>query len=149
MSRNFYRITGLAVVAAGGYYLYQSSGQPKQAVRIAEHDANVGYAKVKSEFKSDRDSAMEKGREYGEKAGAKLDRASAEAKSTYDDARKSAEKTWDQGKQAVDDTSKTLEQKRKEAGKNINESIDRADRRVEADAAKAKSNVSSWFGSSK
>lgn len=140
------RILGFATVVAGGYYLYQASGQPKQAVKIAEHDAEVGIAKVKGEFKSDSAAAKEKGREYGEKAGAQYEKAIADAKTRFEETRKSANETYDQGKAKAEEARRTLEEKRREAGKEINATINQADRKVEDAAGKAKSSISSWFG---
>ncbi|KAI9769261.1 MAG: hypothetical protein M1840_004390 [Geoglossum simile] len=119
---------GLGVAAIGGYYLY-SAGDPKLARKEIEHDAARASSAVRSEIPGRDKEAMGAGVEWGQKAGSKVD-------SAVDDARVKANTAGSKADQYRKDGERDLQQK-----------IDQVDRKVEEGVSRAKSGVSSWFGS--
>ncbi|KAI9642914.1 hypothetical protein NHQ30_008648 [Ciborinia camelliae] len=126
---------GLAAAGGVGYYLYSAGGSPKVAEKQFESDISSASAKVKSELPGRETQAQKEAEKWGSEAGAKLD-------STADKAR--AELAKAEGK--FDQYKKDADQYRKEAAQTTMKKIDDVDRKVEAEAAKAKSGISSWFG---
>ncbi|KAI1260898.1 hypothetical protein F5Y18DRAFT_431684 [Xylariaceae sp. FL1019] len=121
-------VLGTAAAGGIGYYLYTAGGDPKVAQKQAEADAHRASAKVKSELPG-RGKEFEKDAEkYAAQAGAKVDSAIGKTQAELAKARAEAE-TY--GKEAKDAALKK---------------IDAFDKKVETEAAKAKSGVSSWFG---
>ncbi|KAI0146969.1 hypothetical protein GGR57DRAFT_280518 [Xylariaceae sp. FL1272] len=120
----------LGAAAAGGigYYLYTAGGDAKVAQKQAEADAHRASAKIKSELPG-RGKEIEKHAEkYGAEAGANVDSAIQKTQAELARARAEAESY---GKEAKDAALKK---------------IDEFDKKVETEAAKAKSGLSSWFG---
>ncbi|ESZ97503.1 hypothetical protein SBOR_2050 [Sclerotinia borealis F-4128] len=126
---------GLAAAGGVGYYLYSAGGSPKVAEKQFETDLSRASAKVKSEIPGRATQAQKEAEKWGSEAGAKLDSATNQARAELG----KAEGKFDQYKKDAD-------QYRKEAAQTTMKKIDEVDRKVEAEAAKAKSGISSWFG---
>ncbi|KIX06796.1 uncharacterized protein Z518_04772 [Rhinocladiella mackenziei CBS 650.93] len=131
MSRRGLTIAGLAVAGGVGYYLYIAGGDPKAARKQFEADASKLSSQVKNDLPGKEREAEKKTDAWGAQTGQKFDQASADAKSKLADAESKAK----------DLSAKT--------GNQINSAIDKFDKTVEDKAAKAKSGISSWFGSGK
>ncbi|KAH8782511.1 hypothetical protein BGZ57DRAFT_758666 [Hyaloscypha finlandica] len=116
----------VTAAAAGGvgYYLYTAGGNPKVAEKNFESDLSKASAKVKSEIPGHAKEAQKDAEKWATVAGSKVD-------SAVDKARIEAAKVEQYGKDAKNDALKK---------------IDAADRKIEAEASKAKSGISSWFG---
>ncbi|KAF7946403.1 hypothetical protein EAE96_009401 [Botrytis aclada] len=119
---------GLAAAGGVGYYLYSAGGSPKVAEKQFESDLSRASAKVKSEIPGRTTQAQKEAEKWGSEAGAKLDSATNQAR---------AELSKAEGK---------FEQYKNDAAQTTMKKIDEVDRKVEAEAAKAKSGISSWFG---
>ncbi|KAH7356614.1 hypothetical protein BKA65DRAFT_495077 [Rhexocercosporidium sp. MPI-PUGE-AT-0058] len=119
---------GLAAAGGVGYYLYTAGGSPKVAEKQVEADLSRASAKIKSEIPGRAKEAQKEGEKWASEAGSKLDSAVEKSK---------AELAKAEGK---------FDQYRKDAGAETMKKIDAADRKIENEAAKAKSGVSSWFG---
>ncbi|TGO60739.1 hypothetical protein BCON_0033g00510 [Botryotinia convoluta] len=119
---------GLAAAGGVGYYLYSAGGSPKVAEKQFESDLSRASAKVKSEIPGRTTQAQKEAEKWGSEAGAKLDSATNQAR---------AELAKAEGK---------FEQYKNDAAQTTMKKIDEVDRKVEAEAAKAKSGISSWFG---
>ncbi|THV51101.1 hypothetical protein BGAL_0123g00130 [Botrytis galanthina] len=119
---------GLAAAGGVGYYLYSAGGSPKVAEKQFESDLSRASAKVKSEIPGRTTQAQKEAEKWGSEAGAKLDSAASQAR---------AELAKAEGK---------FEQYKNDAAQTTMKKIDEVDRKVEAEAAKAKSGISSWFG---
>ncbi|RAL65292.1 hypothetical protein DID88_000860 [Monilinia fructigena] len=126
---------GLAAAGGVGYYLYSAGGSPKVAEKQFESDLSRASAKVKSEIPGRETQAKKEAEKWGSEAGAKLDSAADKAR---------AELARAEGK--LDQYKKEADQYRKEATQTTLKKIDEVDRKVEAEAAKAKGGISSWFG---
>ncbi|KAK9774460.1 putative Calcofluor white hypersensitive protein [Seiridium cardinale] len=156
---------GLTAAGGVGYYLYSAGGSPKVAQKQAEAcavlsaqtsptppsnqiimatpaahmltcdpllaDAHKLSAKVKGELPGRGKEAEKRTEQYGAEAGAKFD--SAVSKSQAEIAKAKAE----------------AEAYAKDVKANTLKKVDEFDRKVETEAAKAKSGISSWFGGSK
>ncbi|KAI4864301.1 hypothetical protein F4820DRAFT_424027 [Hypoxylon rubiginosum] len=122
---------GLAAAGGIGYYLYSAGGDPKVAQKKAEADAHRASAKFKSEIPGRGEQAKKDAEKYGAEAGAKFDSALGK---TQAELQKAAQET---------------EAYAKDAKAAALKKVDEFDRKVEADAAKAKSGISSWFGGGK
>ncbi|RGP62252.1 calcofluor white hypersensitive [Fusarium longipes] len=124
-------IIGAAAATGVGYYLYAAGGNPRAAEKKFESDAHSAAADVKSHLPG-RTANMEgelKG--AGAATGQKIDRITAEA-----DRQAGVIKS-------------NVEAVAKDAKAEAMRVVDKFDNRVEAEAAKAKSGISSWFGGSK
>ncbi|KDN61145.1 hypothetical protein CSUB01_00826 [Colletotrichum sublineola] len=130
---------GLTAAGGVGYYLYSAGGNPKAAEakfessnRFATGDVHKASAEVKSHLPGGRTpDAQNKGAQAGAKldeAGAKLDSAVAQADKKF-----SATKS-------------NVEAYAKDAKAEALKKVDAFDKKVEDEAAKAKSGISSWFG---
>ncbi|KAK6600928.1 hypothetical protein H4I95_07910 [Botrytis cinerea] len=119
---------GLAAAGGVGYYLYSAGGSPKVAEKQFESDLSRASAKVKSEIPGRSTQAQKEAEKWGSEAGAKLDSAGQQAR---------AELAKAEGK---------FEQYKNDAAQTTMKKIDEVDRKIEAEAAKAKSGISSWFG---
>ncbi|TEY71376.1 hypothetical protein BOTCAL_0094g00200 [Botryotinia calthae] len=119
---------GLAAAGGVGYYLYSAGGSPKVAEKQFESDLSRASAKVKSEIPGRSTQVQKEAEKWGSEAGAKLDSAANQAR---------AELAKAEGK---------FEQYKNDAAQTTMKKIDEVDRKVEAEAAKAKSGISSWFG---
>ncbi|KAH8596527.1 hypothetical protein B0O99DRAFT_620685 [Bisporella sp. PMI_857] len=117
-------VLGLTAAGGVGYYLYSAGGSPKVAEKQFESDLARASAKVKSEIPGRGKEAQKEGEKWASEAGAKLDSAA-------DKARAELARVEQYGKDAKVDALKK---------------IDAADRKIETEAAKAKSGISSWFG---
>ncbi|KAE9377886.1 hypothetical protein N431DRAFT_479033 [Stipitochalara longipes BDJ] len=115
---------GVAAAGGVGYYLYTAGGNPKVAEKNFESDLSKASAKVKSEVPGRTKEAQKDAEKWATVAGSKVD-------SAVDKARVEAAKVEQYGKDTKNDALKK---------------IDAADRKIEAEAAKAKSGISSWFG---
>ncbi|KAK9415590.1 putative Calcofluor white hypersensitive protein [Seiridium unicorne] len=122
---------GLTAAGGVGYYLYSAGGSPKVAQKQAEADAHKLSAKVKGELPGRGKEAEKRTEQYGAEAGAKFDSAVSKSQAEIAKAKAEAEAY------AKDVKASTLKK------------VDEFDRKVETEAAKAKSGISSWFGSSK
>jgi len=120
---------GLAVATAGGYYLYSTGGSPKLAEKEIAHDAARASSAVRSDIPGRDKETIKTGEEWGQKAGSKVD-------SAVDDTRAK-----------VTSAGSKTDQYRKGVGRDLQQKIDQVDRKVEEGASRAKSGVSSWFGS--
>ncbi|TQN64366.1 hypothetical protein CSHISOI_11055 [Colletotrichum shisoi] len=123
---------GLSAAGGIGYYLYSAGGNAKAAEAKFESDVHKASAEVKSHLPGGRTpDAQNKGAQVGAKldeAGAKLDSAVAEADKKF-----SATKS-------------NVEAYAKDAQAEALKKVDAFDKKVENEAAKAKSGISSWFG---
>ncbi|KAI1468122.1 uncharacterized protein F4812DRAFT_429010 [Daldinia caldariorum] len=120
----------LGLTAAGGigYYLYSAGGNTHVAKKQAEADAY----RVSSQFKSDLPGRGEEARKdaekYGAQAGSKVD--------------KTIHKTEAELKKAAAEAEAYAKEAKSAALKKVEE----FDKKVETEASKAKSGISSWFG---
>ncbi|KAK1836297.1 hypothetical protein QBC39DRAFT_378390 [Podospora conica] len=126
-------LIGTALAGGVGYYLYSAGGSPKVAQKEFESDAHKAAAKIRGEIghPTQRTNYEKDAKNIGQSVGAKFDSAI----STVDkDLSKAKHETESYAKSAKAETLKK---------------IDEMDRKVEAEAAKTKGYLSSWFGSSK
>ncbi|EMR65282.1 putative calcofluor white hypersensitive protein [Eutypa lata UCREL1] len=121
-------LVGVTAVGGVGYYLYQAGGEPKVAQRQAEADAHSVSSRLRSELPGRGKEAEKEAEKYGAQAGAKFDNA------TRAELSRSAAEGEAYAKNAKDAALKK---------------VDEFDKKVEAEASKAKSGVSSWFGGGK
>ncbi|KAI9054095.1 hypothetical protein LZ554_001266 [Drepanopeziza brunnea f. sp. 'monogermtubi'] len=119
---------GLVAAGGVGYYLYNAGGNPKVAEKQVEADLSRASAKIKSEIPGRTHEAQKEGEKWASQAGAKLDSAVEKSR---------AELSKAEGK---------FEAYRKDIGAEAMKKIDAADAKIEQEAAKAKSGISSWFG---
>ena len=126
---------GLVTAGGVGYYLYTAGGSPTAAEKQFESDLSRASEKVKSELPGRGTPAKKEAEKWGSEAGAKLDSAADKARAEL----AKAEGRFDQYKKDAD-------QYRKDAAHSTLKKIDEVDGKVEAQAAKAKSGLSSWFG---
>ncbi|CZT22302.1 uncharacterized protein RCC_08171 [Ramularia collo-cygni] len=135
MSNRVVTVGGGALLAGAAYYFYQAGGDPKVAQKKVEADA----ARVSHEV---RDHIPGSAKEMKKDA----ESAAAQAQSKFNqlgrDAKAEANKMDNKIGQLSQDASKQLDA----AGKEINKNIDKFDNTVEAEASKAKSGLSGWFG---
>ncbi|KAF7543792.1 hypothetical protein G7Z17_g10453 [Cylindrodendrum hubeiense] len=125
-------ILGVGAVSGVGYYVYQAGGDPKAAEKQFESDAHRAAANVKSHLPGTTQTNVEKDlKGYGQQAGAKIDNAIAEADRQASIAKSNAEAF------AKDTKADALK------------AVNKFDQKVEEEAAKAKSGISSWWGGSK
>ncbi|KAI1762619.1 hypothetical protein GGR53DRAFT_500942 [Hypoxylon sp. FL1150] len=124
-------VFGLAAASGIGYYLYSAGGDAKVARKQAEADAHRASAQLKSELPGRGELARKDAEKYGAEAGAKVDSALGK---TQAELQKVAQETEAYAKDA-----KAAAMKK----------VDEFDRKVENEASKAKSGVSSWFGGGK
>ncbi|KAL7939857.1 hypothetical protein V8C35DRAFT_17435 [Trichoderma chlorosporum] len=122
----------LGVAAAGGvgYYLYGAGGNAKAAEKKFESDVDKASAKIKGKLPGDHPDAERNLKGYGQEAGAKIDKAIADADREASRLKKDAEAY------AKDAKSEALK------------AVDKFDQTVEDKAAKAKGGISGWFGGS-
>ncbi|KAI0108413.1 hypothetical protein F4814DRAFT_57513 [Daldinia grandis] len=120
----------LGLTAAGGigYYLYSAGGNTKVAQKKAEADAHRVSAQFKSELPGRGDQAKKDAEKYGAEAGAKVD--------------KTIHKTESELRKAAADA----EAYAKDAKAAALKKVDEFDKKVETEASKAKTGISSWFG---
>ncbi|KAG9603749.1 hypothetical protein KCU77_g1621, partial [Aureobasidium melanogenum] len=143
-------IAGLGAATFGGYYLYRAGGSPKVAEKEMEHDAARLSRSTKDELPGRAKELKTEAKVYGEQIGQKIDGAVKDAreKTREFDAKFEAYRA---------DAEKNIDQYRKEANKEFNSAVDTFDKKVgdaaanakatvEANAEKAKSGFSSWFG---
>ncbi|KAL6363305.1 hypothetical protein LRP88_02717 [Fusarium phalaenopsidis] len=122
-------ILGGGAAAGVGYYLYSAGGSPRVAKEEAQSDAHRAAAEVKSHLPGRSPVDAEKDlKGYGQQAGAQVDKALAEA-----DRQASVAKS-------------NIESYAKDAKAEALKAVDKFDNKVEEEAAKAKSGISSWFG---
>ncbi|KAI1350342.1 hypothetical protein F5Y01DRAFT_286530 [Xylaria sp. FL0043] len=121
-------ILGGTAVAGLGYYLYTAGGDGKVAQKQAEADAHKLSARFKSELPGRGKEAEKDAELLGRQAGAKVDHALSKTEAELAKAKAEAEAY---SKSAKDATMKK---------------VDEFDRKVETEASKAKSGISSWFG---
>ncbi|KAL6904945.1 hypothetical protein GGI43DRAFT_296318 [Trichoderma evansii] len=123
-------ILGLGAAGGVGYYLYSAGGNAKAAEAKFESDADRAAAKIKDKLPGDSPNAEKEFKDIGKDAGAKLDKAWADADREANKLKSNAESY------AKDAKAETLK------------AIDKFDQKVEDGAAKAKSGISGWFGGS-
>ncbi|PHH91662.1 hypothetical protein CDD83_10815 [Cordyceps sp. RAO-2017] len=121
-------ILGAGAVGGIGYYLYSAGGNAKAAENKLEGDVHRASANIKSHLPGSSPNAEKDLKGYGAEAGAKIDKAWAEA-----------------DKQASRLKSNT-EAYAKDAKAEAMKAVDKLDHKIEDGAAKAKSGVSGWFG---
>ncbi|KAL7623471.1 hypothetical protein AAE478_007153 [Parahypoxylon ruwenzoriense] len=117
---------GLTAAGGIGYYLYRAGGETKITQKKAETDTHG-----KSEPPGRVEEARKDAEKYGAQAGAKVDSA--------------VNKTQAELQKAAADA----EAYAKEARSSALKKVDEFDKKVEAEASKAKSGISSWFGGGK
>ncbi|KAK2003221.1 calcofluor white hypersensitive protein [Colletotrichum falcatum] len=116
---------GLTAAGGVGYYLYTAGGNPKAAEAKFESDIHKASAEAKSHLPGGRTpDAQNKGAQVG----AKLDEAVAQADKKFST------------------TKSNVEAYAKDAKAEALKKVDAFDKKVEDEAAKAKSGISSWFG---
>jgi hypothetical protein len=120
-------LLGLTAAGGIGYYLYSAGGNPKVAQKQAEADAHKASAEVRSHLPGRSSQVQKDAESFGAQVGAKADSALGKTQAELAKARADAEAY------AKDVKAGTLKK------------VDEFDRKVEAEAAKAKS----WFGGSK
>ncbi|RYP53045.1 hypothetical protein DL768_001900 [Monosporascus sp. mg162] len=124
-------VLGATAVGGIGYYLYSAGGKPKVAQKEAEADAYSTSARLKSELPGRGKEAEKDLEKYGAQAGAQADRAYGKSKAELQKAAAEAEAYA------------------KETGDATMKKVNEFDKKVEAEASKAKGGLSSWFGGSK
>ncbi|KAI0441348.1 hypothetical protein F4803DRAFT_428061 [Xylaria telfairii] len=129
MSRSRMPLLLGGTAAAGiGYYLYTAGGDGKVARKEAEADAHKLSSRFKSELPGRGKEAEKDAELLGKQAGAKVDSALSRTEAELSKAKAEAEAYTKDAKAA------TLKK------------IDELDKKVENEASKAKSGISSWFG---
>ncbi|RFU79759.1 calcofluor white hypersensitive [Trichoderma arundinaceum] len=123
-------VLGLGAAGGIGYYLYSAGGNAKAAEKKFESDAHRASATVKDKLPGRSPNAEKEFKGYGQEAGAKIDKAWAEADREAGKLKSNAEAY------AKDAKSEALR------------AVDKFDHKVEDGAAKAKSGISGWFGGS-
>ncbi|KAM0264435.1 hypothetical protein ACHAQJ_000626 [Trichoderma viride] len=123
-------VLGLGAAGGIGYYLFSAGGNAKAAENKFESDVDRAAAKIKGKLPGDSPNAEKEFKNYGKDAGAKLDKAWADADREASKLKSNAESY------AKDAKSEALK------------AVDKFDKKVEDGAAKAKSGVSGWFGGS-
>ncbi|KAI1389556.1 uncharacterized protein F4822DRAFT_204815 [Hypoxylon trugodes] len=120
----------LGLTAAGGigYYLYSAGGDTKVAQKQAEADAHRVSAQLKSDLPGRGEEAKKNAEKYGAQAGAKVD-------STLGKTQAELQKAAAEAEAYAKDTKNAALKK-----------VDEFDKKVETEASKAKSGISSWFG---
>ncbi|KAI0387089.1 hypothetical protein F5Y04DRAFT_275548 [Hypomontagnella monticulosa] len=121
-------VLGLAGAGGIGYYLYSAGGDTKVAQKKAEADAHRVSAQFKSELPGRGEQAKKDAEKYGAEAGAKVDSALGKTQAELQKAAADAEAYAKDAKAAA------------------MKKVDEFDKKVEAEASKAKSGISSWFG---
>ncbi|KAI2627404.1 hypothetical protein GGS26DRAFT_139711 [Hypomontagnella submonticulosa] len=119
---------GVAGVSGVGYYLYSAGGDTKVAQKKAEADAHRVSAQFKSELPGRGEQAKKDAEKYGAEAGAKVDSALGKSESELKKAAAEAEAYAKDAKAAA------------------LKKVDEFDKKVETEASKAKTGISSWFG---
>ncbi|KAI0164515.1 hypothetical protein GGR52DRAFT_575868 [Hypoxylon sp. FL1284] len=119
---------GMAAAGGIGYYLYSAGGDPKVAQKKAEADAHRASAQFKSELPGRGEQAKKDAEKYGAEAGAKVDSAFGKTQAELQRAAKETEAYAKDAKAAA------------------MKKVDEFDKKVENEAAKAKSGIGSWFG---
>ncbi|EMC92544.1 hypothetical protein BAUCODRAFT_126512 [Baudoinia panamericana UAMH 10762] len=137
--RNFWVITGGALAAGAGYYLYNAGGSPSAAEKRLEADATklgreLGLTKTTETKKVAEVSVAD--------AGKKIDEMTRDAKSSINSVDKKLESYRTQAEKTIDSTLK-------EARDSANKAADKFDKATLEATDKAKSGISSWFGGSK
>ncbi|KAI0842493.1 hypothetical protein F5Y06DRAFT_128669 [Hypoxylon sp. FL0890] len=122
---------GAAAVGGVGYYLYTAGGNTKVAQKQAEADAHRVSSQFKSELPGRGEQAKKDAEKYGAEAGAKVDNAVGKTQAELQKAKADAEAYAKDAKSAA------------------MKKVDEFDKKVEAEASKAKSGISSWFGGGK
>ncbi|KAJ4416254.1 hypothetical protein N0V82_006858 [Gnomoniopsis sp. IMI 355080] len=126
---------GLAAAGGIGYYLYGAGGNAKVAEKNFEADAHKASAKIRSELPGRGQQAQKEAEAYGQQAGAKFDSAVAKSQAELQKAESQA-KAYAKDAEAYAKDTKAAALKK----------VDEFDKKVEQEASKAKSGVSSWFG---
>ncbi|KAI2464445.1 hypothetical protein F4781DRAFT_436412 [Annulohypoxylon bovei var. microspora] len=121
-------LVGLTAAGGVGYYFYSAGGDSKVAQKKAEADAHRISSQFKSELPGRGEQAKKDAEKYGAQAGAKVD-------STIGKTQAELRKAADEAEAYAKDAKATAQKK-----------IDEFDKKVEAEASKAKSGISSWFG---
>ncbi|KAF8457708.1 hypothetical protein BGX38DRAFT_1156852 [Terfezia claveryi] len=121
-------ILGGAALLAGAYYMYGAGGDTKVAKESAERDATSASARLKEELPG------------GGKEG------TASAEETLARIGSQVDKTVQEGKHRISEASQKLEEKVEDAKRPVLGTIDEMDKKIEKEASKAKSGISSWFG---
>ncbi|KAJ4133526.1 hypothetical protein NW768_005112 [Fusarium equiseti] len=121
-------IIGGAAATGIGYYLYAAGGNPRAAEKKFESDAHSAAADIKSHLPGRTANAEGELRGAGAAAGQKIDQVTAEADRTAGVIKSNVESVA------------------KDAKAEAMRVVDKFDNRVEAEAAKAKGGLSSWFG---
>ncbi|KAL7789985.1 hypothetical protein V8C37DRAFT_385017 [Trichoderma ceciliae] len=123
-------ILGLGAAGGIGYYLYGAGGNAKAAENKFESDVDRASAKIKGKLPGSSPNAEGEFKGYGKEAGAKIDKAWADADREAGKLKSNAEAY------AKDAKSEALK------------AVDKFDQKVENGASKAKSGISGWFGGS-
>ncbi|KAG0640345.1 hypothetical protein HOY80DRAFT_17678 [Tuber brumale] len=118
---------GLAAIAA--YYFYNAGGDATVAGKKMKQDASRASASI-------RDELPHRGTENKTSAEESMARAGSAIDSTVRD-----------GKSRITEGQHKLEETKDKTGKAIMSKIDEADLKIESESSKAKSGISSWFGS--
>ncbi|KAG8677323.1 hypothetical protein FPOAC2_03446 [Fusarium poae] len=124
-------ILGGAAATGVGYYLYAAGGNPRAAEKKAESDAHSAAADIKSHLPGRTANVEGELRGAGAATGQKIDQVTAAA-----DRQAGVLKS-------------NVEAVAKDAKAEAMRVVDKFDNRVEAEAAKAKGGISSWFGGGK
>ncbi|KAI0853218.1 hypothetical protein F5Y00DRAFT_135010 [Daldinia vernicosa] len=123
-------VLGLTAAGGIGYYLYSAGGNTNVAQKNAQADAHKVSAQFKSDLPGRGEQAKKDAEKYGAEAGAKVDNT---IHKTEAELRKAAAEA---------------EAYAKEAKAAALKKVDEFDKKVETEASKAKSGISSWFGGS-
>ncbi|KAJ8613285.1 hypothetical protein MRB53_036972 [Persea americana] len=133
--------SAVGVVGAGAaYYLYSAGGDAKVAEKKFEADAHKLSSKIKSEVPGRADEAKSNIKLGAQEAGSKIDSAYASAKAE-------GKKLEGSASAYADEAKAKLEAAKDKTGASLKAGVDKFDKTVEDGAAKAKSGISSWFGS--
>ncbi|KAI1462812.1 hypothetical protein F4805DRAFT_452639 [Annulohypoxylon moriforme] len=142
----------LGLTAAGGigYYLYSAGGDGKVAQKKAEADAHRISTQFKSELPGRGEEAKKDAEKYGAQAGAKVDNTVSNPVALYTfpviDSNMSSNKQLSKTQAELRKAADEAEAYAKDARAATQKKIDEFDKKVEAEASKAKSGISSWFG---
>ncbi|KAI1053771.1 hypothetical protein LB507_007246 [Fusarium sp. FIESC RH6] len=121
-------IIGGAAATGIGYYLYAAGGNPRAAEKKFESDAHSAAADIKGHLPGRTANAEGELKGAGAAAGQKIDQVTAEADRTAG---------------VIKSNVKSVAKDAKAEAMRV---VDKFDNRVEAEAAKAKGGLSSWFG---
>jgi len=131
---------GLGAAGAVGYYFYQAGGDPKLAEKKFEADAAKASSAVKNQIPGQANKLQKEGE-------AGLQGVQSQLSSIGKDIKSEAQAAEAKARSLAADAQAKLDAATKDAHTSASKAVDAFDKNVNDGAAKAKSGISSWFGS--